>query len=236
MYRFLLLSAISLITVLTFGQEEHFIGSWAHSGSHQIHHFKIKKSHEVIWQNGDYSDRDMDITSKGAWKIQHDTLILILEEGEFSYCLKDGTLYSTSANYITLEKTSTNFNGLLKQHRKEPKFVSDQVPTIQTGIYRRYKQEGDSAWYLDLKICPDRTFSFHDTRIESCFFWSLYEGDWKVDGDTLTLVWEQNLQLFQRQFIVSEKKITYIEPTETNKYLNWGDFSFFTSELREDLE
>jgi hypothetical protein len=57
---------------------------------------------------------------------------------------------------------------------------------LQTGTYR----QGDSLWYSDLKIYPNKKFSFYDTRNASCWLWSKYEGSWKLDNDTLTFAWQ----------------------------------------------
>ena len=61
---------------------------------------------------------------------------------------------------------------------------------IPTGIYR----QGDSSHYADLKVYANKTFSFYDSRNQSCWLWGSYSGNWRLKHDTLTLSWISRIE------------------------------------------
>ena len=43
--------------------------------------------------------------------------------------------------------------------------------------------------YADLKLYPNKTFEFYDTRNGSCWLWMNYKGNWKTVKDTIVFYW-----------------------------------------------
>jgi hypothetical protein len=56
---------------------------------------------------------------------------------------------------------------------------------IRYGTYTQL----DTTLYADLKIYPNKTFDFYDTRNGSCWLWMNYKGNWKTVKDTIVFYW-----------------------------------------------
>lgn len=67
-------------------------------------------------------------------------------------------------------------------------FSQTSFGQIKFGTYSQL----DTSFYADLKIYSDNKFDFYDTRNSSCFVWTHYIGNWKLEQDTITFSWESN--------------------------------------------
>jgi hypothetical protein len=56
--------------------------------------------------------------------------------------------------------------------------------------------------YYDLIIKENQTFSFYDTRNESCWVWETIEGGWQTSNDTI---------IFLGTRFFPEKKVVKVE-------------------------
>ena len=118
MQRLLFLSAISLITVLTFGQEKQFVGNWAASSNWSFHYYQIKKNNRVNKYTEGCTDRGTN--HPGTWKAENDTITLSFEKSTVRFYLKDGELYSFTPNSKGIKRTHcSSIRGARQQRIRE---------------------------------------------------------------------------------------------------------------------
>jgi hypothetical protein len=66
--------------------------------------------------------------------------------------------------------------------------------------------------YADLKLYPNKTFEFYDTRNGSCWLWMNYKGNWKTVKDTIffywSYVWTENADTVIKSVDTKSQNIT----------------------------
>lgn len=240
MYRSILLILISILSAFSYSQEKKFIGNWRVHSNRAFFYYKIKRNHQAIYYSiGCY---DSGTKHQGIWKSENDSITLIFDEKEdeniHKLYAKDGDIFFIKEKQPITRTNCKTIKSAVKQFERErteelKSLQTDGSSTIQTGIYQLHQAPGDSSWPSNLKLFPDHTFSFDDKRWGSCHFWSLFEGDWNIQSDTLTLKWYNELEWYQQQFIVSTNRLTSIRTDKKSTYYNWGVFDFITAELKE---
>lgn len=123
---------------------------------------------------------------------------------------------------------------------------------VDTKTYSVYN---DSSISVRLELADNGTFKYYDSRGNSCYFWSMTYGDYKIQNDTLSLYYKRlqerkgndttllpvkytmydgTVITVTNAFIVTEVKKYRIDDSrlhllrndKDNEIVNWGNFEF----------
>jgi hypothetical protein len=104
----------------------------------------------------------------------------------------------------------------------------------------------DTLFDADLKLYPDKTFKFSDSRnLISNWYWPNYSGKWQLNEDTLRFTITFTSEDYRREnydsiifttrkYLVKYNKLLEIDGNEKYswgnfKYLAWGNFKFLAT-------